>query len=110
MNRFDIAEGHAVLEWDYNLGGWLQERPSNRRRMEATSVQLARLHFRPRPNLCFDTLEDDGKEVYLANVLAWNLPRDEEQNQRIKAYFAEGWLQAHYPAIHAELYPSATVH
>lgn len=110
MNRFDIAEGHAVLEWDYNLGGWLRERPSNRRRMEATSVQLARLHFQPRTDLTFDTLEEDGKAVYLTNVLAWNLPRDEEQNERIKSFFAEDWLKANYPAVYTELYALPTLH
>ena len=41
FNRFDIAEAHCVLEWDYNDGGWLQERPSNQKRMESTGVQLA---------------------------------------------------------------------
>ena len=110
MNRFDIAEGHAVLEWDYNMGGWLRERPSNQRRLEATSVQLNRLQFRARPDLCFDTLEEDGKEVYLTNVLRWGLPRDEEQNKRIKAFFAEDWLKDHYPAVHAELYALPTRH
>lgn len=110
MTRFDIIEGHAVLEWDYNLGGWLRERPSNQRRKEATSVQLHRLKFRARPDLCFDRLEEDGKDVYLTNVLAWNLPRDEEQNARIKAFFAEDWLKANYPAVFQELYGTPTLH
>jgi hypothetical protein len=35
FDRFDICEAYAVLEWDWNMGGWLQERPTNRRRMEA---------------------------------------------------------------------------
>lgn len=104
MNRFDICDAHAVLEWDYNQGGWLQERPSNRRRMEATSVQLARLQFRPAMDLSFETLSDDGKEVYLVNVLAWKLPRDEEQNARIKAFFAKDWLRTAHPEVFAELY------
>lgn len=64
FDRFDIAEAYAVLEWDWNLGGWLRERPSNARRREATSVQLARLHFRARPDLCYGTLTDNGREIY----------------------------------------------
>ena len=44
-DRFDICEAHYALEVDYNLGGWLHERPSNRRRMEATHVQLHRMGF-----------------------------------------------------------------
>lgn len=104
MNRFDIAEAHAVLEWDYNLGGWLRERPSNQRRMEATAVQLNRLKFRARPNLSFDTLEEDGKLVYLANVLRWKLPRDEEQNQLIRELFDPAWLKLEHPSVFEELY------
>lgn len=65
FDRFDICEAHAVLEWDWNLGGWLRERPSNARRREATSVQLQRVQFKARPNLSFDTLTDNGKEIYL---------------------------------------------
>lgn len=104
MDRFDIAEGHAVLEWDYNMGGWLQERPSNMRRREATAVQLHRMQFRPRPDLRFETLTEEGRDVYLSNVLRWKLPRDEEQNQRIKEFFAEDWLKEHYPLVYTELF------
>ena len=104
MDRFDICEGHAVLEWDYNKGGWLQERPSNYRRQEATAVQLHRMQFRASADLSFEALTDDGKEVYLLNVLRWSLPRDEEQNERIKAFFPCDWLQASFPLVHAELY------
>jgi hypothetical protein len=64
FDRFDICEAYAVMEWDYNLGGWLHERPTNRRRMEATSIQLARLRFKPRPNLSSDTLTENGREIY----------------------------------------------
>ena len=24
FDRFDICEAYAVLEWDWNMGGWLQ--------------------------------------------------------------------------------------
>jgi len=64
FDRFDICEAYAVLEWDWNMGGWLQERPTNRRRMEATSIQLARLGFKPRPNLSFETLTENGQDIY----------------------------------------------
>lgn len=64
FDRFDICEAYAVLEWDYNEGGWLHERPTNRKRMQATSIQLARLGFKPRPNLSFETLEENGKAIY----------------------------------------------
>jgi hypothetical protein len=74
FDRFDIAEAHAVLEWDYNVGGWLHERPRNRRRLEATSIQLARMGFRPRPDLCFDTLTENGQDIYRELVSRYNLP------------------------------------
>ena len=64
FDRFDICEAHAVLEWDYNEGGWLRERPTNGRRLQATSVQLARMRFRPRPNLSFETLTENGQAIY----------------------------------------------
>lgn len=64
FDRFDICEAHCVFEWDWNKDGWVKERPSNRRRMEASSIQLARLGFKPHPNLCYDTLEENGKEIY----------------------------------------------
>lgn len=65
FDRFDICEAHYLLERDYNRNGWLPERPSNRRRMEATHVQLARMGFRPSPGLndvC--DLEENGQEIY----------------------------------------------
>lgn len=81
-DRFDICEAYAVLEWDWHDGGWLQERPSNVRRGqrrgyvgEATSVQLARMGFTPRPNLKFETLTANGKAIYRAAARRWGLVR-----------------------------------
>lgn len=65
FDRFDICEAHLALEMDYNVGGWLQERPSNARRMEATHIQLARIKFRP--GLLFrgfESLSENGQEIY----------------------------------------------
>lgn len=45
VSVFDICQAHAQLESDYNIGGWLRERPSNQRRMEATSCQLQRMQY-----------------------------------------------------------------
>ena len=64
FNRFDIAEAHYCVEVDYNVSGWLQERPSNLRRMEATHVQLARCGFKPRPDLKYETLTENGRLIY----------------------------------------------
>jgi len=65
FDRFDICEAYLALEWDYNVGGWLQERPSNRRRRESTDVQLTRMGFKPgRAFRGFDSLSENGKEIY----------------------------------------------
>ncbi len=64
FDRYDICEAYLVLEWDWHKGGWLHERPSNRRRMESTDVQLHRMQYKPSPMLTFDTLSDNGKEIY----------------------------------------------
>lgn len=62
---------HYLLESDYNLGGWLQERESNIRRgvengyaAEGTHVQLSRMGYQASPNLCLDTLEDETRRLY----------------------------------------------
>lgn len=78
-DSFDICEAHCVLEWDYNVGGWLRERPSNQRRREATSCQLHRIGFKPSWHLCYETLTDNGKEIYDALVARYNLPMREEE-------------------------------
>lgn len=39
FDRFDICAAHLAVETHYHVSGWLQERPGNRRRMEATHVQ-----------------------------------------------------------------------
>lgn len=66
FDRFDICEAYLVLENDYNAGGWLQERRSNRRRKEATHVQLHRMQFKPSRlfKYTFDDLSENGQEIY----------------------------------------------
>lgn len=73
-NRFDICEAHCVLEWDYNVGGWVRERPSNQRRMQSTGVQLDRMQFRPSTPLSYESLTENGKEIYDDLVQRYNLP------------------------------------
>lgn len=65
FDRFDICEAHAALENDYHKSGWLQERPSNQRRHEATAEQLFRIKFKPSPLFKgYDSLSENGKEIY----------------------------------------------
>lgn len=76
FDRFDICEAHCVLEWDYNVGGWLHERPSNQRRMESTGVQLHRMGFKPALGLSYDTLTENGQEIYDELVVRYGLPKE----------------------------------
>jgi hypothetical protein len=79
FDRFDIAEAWSVLEPHYNVGGWLRERPSNRRRRESCGVQLHRMGFRARPSLdgMFRNLTRNGQAIYLAAVARLELPDPE---------------------------------
>lgn len=65
FDRFDICEAYLALEWDYHVGGWLRERPSNQRRRESTDVQLTRMKFKPGMAFRgFESLSENGKEIY----------------------------------------------
>jgi hypothetical protein len=88
FERMDIAEAYCLLEWDCNKGGWLQERPSNQRRKEATAVQLHRMQFRSSSCLSFDNLTENGKQIYLEQVQKLGLPCDDEQTARIQEFLA----------------------
>jgi hypothetical protein len=75
FDAFDICEAHCVLEWDYNVGGWLRERPSNQRRMASTGAQLHRMGFKPHWTLSYETLTDNGKEIYDMLRARYGLPK-----------------------------------
>ena len=66
FDRFNICAAHLAIETPYHVSGWLQERPSNRRRRESTGVQLRRMGYCPVPTRadCFDALTDNGKAIY----------------------------------------------
>lgn len=102
VSRFSICQAHAQLESDYNIGGMLRERPSNKRRNESTSCQLVRIGY-DSPydwvDICSHDVDDDGDEVrgvYLTNVLKWGLPIDTEMMTFIKNYFVADFV-AHFP-------------
>ncbi len=65
FDRFDICEAYLAIEWEYHVGGWLQERESNRRRREATSIQLERIQFKASPMFDgYNSLSENGKEIF----------------------------------------------
>lgn len=100
VSVFDICQAHAQLESDYNIGGWLRERPSNKRRMEATSCQLSRIgyHMGGRwVNICevdeSDDPDDDAvRDIYLKNVLQLGLPIDNEMHTFMASRYVPEYL------------------
>ena len=75
FDRFDICEAYLTPEWEWHVGGWLHERPSNQRRMESTDVQLHRMGFRPSPMLGeYDDLTENGKAIYDLAAQRYGLP------------------------------------
>jgi hypothetical protein len=73
FDSFDICEAHLVLEWDYNVGGWLRERPSNQRRRMSTASQLHRMGFKAHRALEHDTLTENGKKIYATLKVRYGL-------------------------------------
>jgi hypothetical protein len=54
----------------------------------STGYQLHRMAFKPRPNLCYDTLEPDGKEIYDRLELAYGFKKPVERKiTTIALYF-----------------------
>jgi hypothetical protein len=122
VSAFDICQAHQQLESDYNVGGWLRERPSNARRMESTGVQLLRMHFEPgmrwvdiypedyyaNPDGGDDDFErseehensedEDVRDIYIRNVLKWKLPLEESEKRFIRRRYVKDFLQQ-YPWV-----------
>lgn len=66
FDRFDICEAYAVMEYDWNVGGILHERKSNRRRNMSTDFQLHRMGFKPGHSWGWsrESLTENGQEIY----------------------------------------------
>ena len=101
MNRFAICQAFQQLEFDYNVGGILRERPSNQRRNESIGVQLYRMGFESRHwwvdiaaerDAMDDPDDDDVREVYLRHVLLWKLPMDDDLKAAARRVFTPKYL------------------
>lgn len=78
FDRFDICGAHKALENDWNIGGWLADRPSNLRRREATHVQLHRMGYQSanHGDACssWEYLENDNqREIYCRALIAYGM-------------------------------------
>jgi hypothetical protein len=100
MDRFAICQAYAQLEADYNVGGWLRERPSNQRRRESIGCQLARMGYsNPYGWVDIDDdgsepdpFEDEVREVYLCAVLRLDLPIDADRMRLLRRFFTADFL------------------
>lgn len=107
MDRLNICQAYAQLESDYNVGGWLRERPSNQRRRESIGCQLARLQFsnpfgwvdiEAARQEGDDPADDEVREVYMCAVLRLGLPISAELMTAMRRFFVPEFL-AKYPQI-----------
>lgn len=108
MDRFAICQAFAQLESDYNVGGWLPERPSNQRRRESIGVQLSRMGYSnpfgwvaieaERLSDCEDPADDEVRDVYMRHVLAWGLPINAELRAAMERFYVPEFL-AKYPQM-----------
>lgn len=110
-DRFDICFAHQALENDWNFGGWLRERPSNQRRMEATHVQLERMKFRAGPGTggSFGAPVDGGGElenacdIYIEALVRFGLAKlvseDDEIADYVKDRYVGEYAAEHFPHL-----------
>lgn len=115
FDRFQVCFAYQALENDWNVGGWVRERPSNQRRMESIGVQLSRIKFSAgHQGGSFDALlpldgdedndEFDGaRETYIHALIAWCLapqvdPADALGAYIRKTYVAE-FVAEHFPQL-----------
>jgi hypothetical protein len=106
FNRFDICGAYLALENDWNVGGWLHERPSNRRRLESTGIQLARIGFKPFGDSCcaFEYLRNDNqRDIYVEALHRFGLKLDpsDDAHAAILQWVSHGWV-AHGPTDSAD--------
>lgn len=100
-DRFAICQAYQQLEADYNVDGWVRERPSNQRRNESIGIQLMRMGYEnlhSYTDICAvpdpengDPFDDNVRFIYLHKVLEWDLPIDEDMMLAIKRTFTEGF-------------------
>lgn len=106
---FLICQAYNQLESDFNVDGWLRERPSNKRRMESIGCQLSRMAY-SNPydwvDIVADSEEDladsDAEQVrfiYMMKALQWGLPLDDELKRVARRLIVNDFLAEKYPHV-----------
>lgn len=109
FDRFDICCAYSALEYDWNAGGWLRERPSNQRRRESIEVQLHRMGFKPSGDEAAGFAEllkgrqVNRLDIYVEAVVKFGLaplvdPKD-DLGQYISATYAKDWIAERFPSL-----------
>jgi hypothetical protein len=111
FDRFEICAAYHALEYDWNEGGWVRERPSCQRRLESIGVQLARMQYRPPmdlggwhsllPDEDFDDEHAAARESYIHALIAWGLAPQVDADDDIGSYVR----QVYVPEFVAEHFP-----
>lgn len=110
FERFDICMAHQALENDWHEGGWLQERPSNVRRMEATHVQLDRMGYSAGMGQggTFGALGDgpegeNARDIYIEALVSFGLAKlvdpDDEIADYVRSKYIAEYIAEHFPQI-----------
>lgn len=107
IDVFALCQAHAQLESDFNVGGWIRERPSNLRRMASTGVQLSRMQYSnvygwvdilATPEEGDDSMDEEVRIVYAANAVQYGLPLDEPLKALATRLICADWLHSMRPA------------
>lgn len=116
FDRFAACAAYAALEYDWNAGGWVRERPSNQRRRESIGVQLHRIQYRAgfhmggfsslMPSGAYDGFHDEheaARESYVHALIAWGLapqvdPHD-DLGEYIRAAYVPEFVALHFPQL-----------
>lgn len=108
FDRYDICCAYQALEYDWNEGGMLQERPSNQRRKESIGVQLHRIGFKPAQDEAagFEYLRhsdngDNRAGIYVEALVKFGLSEfvqhDDDIARYVRKHYDADWVKEHFP-------------
>lgn len=115
FDRFAICDAYHALEYDWNKGGAVVERPRWARCRESIGVQLHRMQYRPAPSMGGwhsllphdDAIGDDehaaARESYVHALIAWGLAPQVDPTDDLGAYiraaYVPEFVREHFPQL-----------